>query len=325
MDQPGWDGTSRGGHDSPTGLDRSGVPGGRLAAYAPLLVELNDLKRITASGRSGSIATRLFREAWGALKSDAPPAAVALRIAGRALAATRLADIDRDILSEAGLSPEAITAVLHAAIDAVGDPLPASLRQALKSGLDLQAGPMDAAERPAFVEALAAQPRAGMTRPGTPRIVLEPPENHADHCLMVAVYGVVLAPLFRADQGLVFLAGLAHHLHNAAMPDAGFTGEMLLGAHLDAVIAHFTEAGLRQLAPQLRAVIEGARAVLPDASTPEGRAFHAADAIDRVLQIRQYGRAGALTASQMLDEMELVHAGPVKTFQDQVLREAGLS
>ena len=53
--------------------------------------------------------------------------------------------------------------------------------------------------------------------------------------------------------------------------------------------------------------------------------FHAADAIDRVLQISQYRRAGALTASQMLDEMELVHAGPVKTFQDQVLREAGLS
>ena len=305
--------------------DCLGVPGGRLAAYGPLLTELNDLKRITAAGRVGSIATRLFEAAWGELVGGVAPAAAARRTAGRAVAAARLADIDASVLTEAGLSPAAITAILHAAIDAVGDPLPAALRQALKSGVDPLPTPAEAARLPAFVAALAAQPRAGMTCPGKPRILLEPPENHAEHCLVVAVYGVLLAPLFDAEPGTVFLAGLAHHLHNAGMPDAGFTGEMLLGTHLPAVMAHFTEAGLRQLPPALGASVAGARSILADARTPEGRAFHAADCIDRVLQVRQYGRAGALTAAQMLGEMALVHAGPVKSFQDEVLREAGLA
>lgn len=305
--------------------DRTGVPRGRLAAYGPLFVELNDLKRITAAGRSGSIATRLFKQAWGSLVDGIAPAAVALQITGRALAAARLADLDRSLLSEAGLSHPDVSAILHTAIDAVGASLPKPLRQALQRATDQAAGPVSGPRLPAFVEALAVQPRAGMTCPGKPRILLEPPENHADHCLMVAVYGVVLAPVFEADAGTVFLAALAHHLHNAAMPDAGFTGEVLLGEQLGPVIAHFTEAGLRQLMPPLREAVEGARAVLPDALTPEGRAFHAADAIDRVLQISQYGRASALTAGQMLGEMELVHAGPVKTFQDEVLHEAGLA
>lgn len=312
-------------HEGTLGIERPSVPRGCLAAYGPLFVELNDLKRVTAAGRPGSIATRLFGEAWDALVAGAPPAAVARQTAGRALAAARLADIDHSVLREAGLSRPAIAAILHAAIDAVGGALPDPLRQAMKSGVDPLDETPDAPLLPAFVKALAGQPRAGMTCPGKPRILLEPPENHADHCLVVAVYGVVLAPVFGADPARVFLAALAHHLHNAGMPDAGFTGEVLLGAHLGAVIAHFTEAGLRQLAPPLRAAVEGARAVLPDASTPEGRAFHAADAIDRVLQISQYGRAGALTAAQMLGEMALVHEGPVKTFQDEVLREAGLS
>lgn len=324
MEQAIQGGAVRRDHGGTLGSECASLPHGRLAAYGPLFVELNDLKRITAAGRPGSIATRLFGEAWGALVGGAPPAAVARQIAGRALAAARLADIDRSVLREAGLSLPAIATILHAAIDAVGGALPDPLRQALKSGTDDSLAETPA-RPPAFVEALAAQPRAGMTRPGKPRILLEPPENHADHCLIVAVYGVVLAPVFGADPASVFLASLAHHLHNAAMPDAGFTGEMLLGEHLTTVIAHFTEAGLRQLAPPLRAAVESARAVLPDASTPEGRAFHAADAIDRVLQISQYGRAGALTAAQMLGEMELVHEGPVKTFQDAVLRETGLS
>ncbi|WP_204268457.1 hypothetical protein, partial [Escherichia coli] len=67
---------------------------------------------------------------------------------------------------------------------------------------------------PAFVAALAEQPRAGVTCPGKPRILFEPPENHAEHCLVVAVYGVVLSPFYRADPGTVFLAAMAHHFHN---------------------------------------------------------------------------------------------------------------
>ena len=50
---------------------------------------------------------------------------------------------------------------------------------------------------------------------------------------------------------------------------------------------------------------ERARAVLPDDATAEGRAFHAADCIDRVLQIAQHLRAATLTMVTVLDEMEL--------------------
>ena len=108
------------------------------------------------------------------------------------------------------------------------------------------------------------------------------------------------------------------------MPDSGFTGEVLLGPHLQTVMAHFIDVCLRQLGPALRAEVERARAILPDAATPEGRAFHAADVLDRVLQLNQYSRAATLTPERMLGEMELVHAGPVKAFQDDVLRRAGL-
>jgi 5'-deoxynucleotidase YfbR-like HD superfamily hydrolase len=183
---------------------------------------------------------------------------------------------------------------------------------------------LPAAEPPPFVDALSRQPRAGVTCPGRPRIVLEPPENHAEHCLVVAVYGVLLAPAYGADPVTVFLAGLAHHLHNAAMPDSGFTGEMLLGAHLEPVMARAAAMVLAELPAALRETVERARAVLPDAATPEGRAFHAADVADRVLQIAQHLKAATLTMDVVLGDMELVHDGPVKGFHDDVLRELGL-
>jgi 5'-deoxynucleotidase YfbR-like HD superfamily hydrolase len=289
----------------------------------PLLVELNDLKRIASSGRTGSIATRLFREAWAGIMAGEPPSTLGLAIAARALAAARLGDIDAALLAEAGLSEAETAGVLQGAIEAIGAPLPAALRNALRSAVAVAHRP-NAASLPAFVAALAEQPRAGITCPGKPRILLEPPENHADHCLMVAVYGVVLAPLYGAEPGRVFLAALAHHLHNAAMPDSGFTGEMLLGPHLDRLVAHFTQAALDELPSAIRAQVEDARRILPGTDTPEGEAFHAADALDRVLQVEQYRRAGALSMAQVLGEMELVHAGPVKTHQDAVLRQFGL-
>jgi hypothetical protein len=46
--------------------------------------------------------------------------------------------------------------------------------------------------------------------------------------------------------------------------------------------------------------------------------------IDRVLQVRQYARAAAFTVDQALDELELVHGGPVQAFHLAVLEEAGL-
>ncbi|WP_319799560.1 HD domain-containing protein [Lichenihabitans sp. PAMC28606] len=287
------------------------------------LVELNDLKRIVSAHRVGSIATRLFEDAWAGLESGLSPSEVTWWITGRALAATRLGDLDRVVITKAGVSSAAANDILKTAIDEVVPPFADHLRQPLhdSAGLEVSLG---ASRRLSFVQQLARQPRAGITCPGKPRIILEPPENHAEHCLMVAVYGVLLAPVYEADPTRVFVAGLSHHLHNAGMPDSGFTGEMLLGRHLESLVAHYTQAALGQLVSPLREQVDDARKILPNADTPDGRAFHAADVLDRVIQTTQYTRAAALTPQQMLGEMELVHEGPVKAFQDDVLRQAGL-
>lgn len=287
-----------------------------------LLLELNDLKRIRSASRDGSLATRLFRAAWRALVAGEAAGDVARSVTAAAVAAARLGDLDAETLGVLGLSDGEAGAVLRASFDevsaAVAEPLRSELREKLGSG------EAASADLPPFVAALEEQPRAGVTCPGKPRVILEPPESHAEHCLLVAVYGVLLSPAYGADPTTAFVAGLAHHLHNAAMPDSGFTGEMLLGPHLDAVMARSTAMALDELEPGLRARIVAARAILPDADTPEGRAFHAADAIDRVLQIAQHLQAATLTMARVLGEMALVHDGPVKGFHDRTLSEMRL-
>ena len=249
---------------------------------------------------------------------------VAWRTTATALGAARLGDIDGAILMSAGLNEAEIVGILHAAIEAVGSVLPSTDRRACCRAIAEPLRNPTPVPVPGFVSALERQPRAGITSPGKPRIVLEPAESHAEHCLLVAVYGVLLASSYDADPARVFLAALAHHFHNAGLPDSGFTGEMLLGPHLATVMQHYTAVCLDELDAPLRRAVVDARMILPDAGTPEGRAFHAADVLDRVLQTNQYMRASSLTPGRVLDEMELVHAGPVKAFQDDVLREAGL-
>ncbi len=295
-----------------------------LSDLTTLCVELNDLKRIRSAGRDGSIASRLFRRSWCELVNGCPASAVGWRMAGQALAAARLGDVDGAVLAPAGLGSAEIIHVLQDSIEAVGSALPPPVRAEVCRAI---AEPWQGATPvpvPGFVSALDVQPRAGITSPGRPRIVLEPAESHAEHCLLVAVYGVLLASSYGADPGRVFLAALAHHFHNAGLPDSGFTGEMLLGPHLATVMDHYTAGCLDELDLPLRRAVVDARSILPDAASPEGRAFHAADVLDRVLQTNQYMRAASLTPGRVLDEMELIHAGPVKAFQDDVLRQAGL-
>lgn len=311
------------------------VPSAAPEGLAGLLRELGDLKRVRSAGAPGSIAERRFRTCWAELtaltNSGAPLRAAVEQLTrettARHLAAARLADLDAPTLRELGLGPTEVRDTLRAGYDDVlrqaRDALPAPAVAAWRDALRIDAVGTQDASFP-FVERLARQPRAGVTCPGQPRIILEPAENHAEHCLTVAVYGVLLAPFYGADEGTVFLAGLAHHLHNAAMPDAGFTGEMLLGAQLEPVMARATEAALREVPDALRREIERAREILPDASTPEGRAFHAADVADRVLEIAQHARRAELTMDVVLGEMALVHDGPVKPFHDAVLEAMGL-
>lgn len=239
------------------------------------------------------------------------------------LAAARLGDLDIETLGGLGMDPDAAIKVQRAGVADISAELPDAV-VSLINDVAPQADHESADTTIDFVDRLAAQPRAGVTCPGIQRLVFEPAENHAEHCAIVALYGVILAPVYDADPETVWLASLSHHLHNAFMPDSGFSGEMLLGERLEPLIQRATALCLDQLPAALADRVRIAREILPDVASPEGRAFHAADTLDRVWQIDQHLRPGQVTLDFVLNDMALVHAGPVKTFQDALLRQAGL-
>lgn len=294
-----------------------------LAPLRPLLGRLVDLKRVrTADGPGRSLAQRGFARAWADVAAGDDPAAVAVREAARAVAAVELAGIDADVLGRAGLGGDVIAELFHAAIGKAGAALRADFRADLLAAATAPDGRTRAA--PPFAHRLADQPRAGATHPTRPRLILEPPESHADHCYLVAVIAALLAGQDGADLGPPFLAGLAHHLHNAGLPDAGFAGEELLGGHLQTVVEEFTSDALGELPPAVAGRVRAAFALLPAASSPEAKAFHAADVIDRVLEVFHFDRVARFRAADALDTLGLVHPGPLKAFQDRALAAAGL-
>ena len=292
-----------------------------LAGLRPLLQEVGDAKRVRVASAPGSLAEQAFARAWARLVDGEDAAAVALSETAAAVARARLAGIDREVLVDAGLSADDALEVVRAGFDEVAGPVTEPLRGQLRDALELV---RPCAPAPALADALNRQPRAGATCPGKPRILVEPPESHGDHCLTVAVYGVLVSPLVGAAPVVPFLVGLAHHLHNVALPDAGFAGEVLLGAHLQPVMDRLEQRELEVLPPALADRLRAVLGLRADAVAPESQAFHAADVLDRVLQVHHHARAAAFTASQALDELELVHAGPVQAFHDGVLQAAGL-
>ena len=296
-----------------------GTATGGLRAFSPLAAELGDLKRIRDASSPDGLAVRAFRRAWGRLAAGQDAREIALSVTADCVAAMRLGGLDSLVLADVGVSDP--LAVLARGFDEVAAPIADPLRSTLRTRLGQTS---EASPPPEFVEALIRQPRAGATCPGKPRLVLEPPENHGDHCLVVAVLGVILSQSYGADPATVFVAGLAHHLHNAALPDSGFAGEMLLGRELDAVMRRLFDRALASLPAAVALTCRAALATIGDADTPEGRAFHAADVIDRVLQMRHYEEVARFTTVQALDDLHLVHAGPVQAFHHAVLREAGL-
>ena len=292
-----------------------------LAELRPLLTEVGDAKRVRVAAVSGSLAEQAFARAWGRLVAGEDAAAVALSETAAAVARARLAGIDGAVLRTAGLADDQAQAVLRRAFDEVAAPIAEGLADRLRDALPMlrPAGPP-----PPLAAALNAQPRAGATSPGRPRVIVEPPESHGDHCLTVAVYGCLLAPVVGADPVPPFLLGLAHHLHNVALPDAGFAGEVLLGGALDEVIGTLEERELARLPAALADRLRAVLALRADAVVPASQAFHAADVLDRVLQVHHHARAAAFTATQALDDLELVHVGPVQAFHLDVLAAAGL-
>ncbi len=298
---------------------------GLSPAALPFLRELGDLKRVYSAQGAGSIAERLFVLGWAALARGDAPETVMAQVVASAIVSARLGDLDLATLTALGAGKGAV-AVLERAFDEVADTLDPALAARLRAALPL--GRPAAGAVPAFVDKLARQPRAGVTCPGQPRIMLQPAENHAEHCLIVAVYGVLACGWHGADPVEVFLAGMAHHLHSADMPDSGYSGEMLLGDWLAPVIEEARRLSMAEVTamnPALTARLDAALAPIGGDETAEARAFHTGDVIDRVLEIEQHTRAARLTMGIVLDDYGLVHDGPVKAFHDRILADAGLA
>ena len=191
-----------------------------LADLLPLFRELNGLKRVRVAGKDGSWAERLFFRAWTRLIEGEDVRQIAREETALAVVSTLMAGIDAEVLADGGIPPEARLEILQCAFDKACYPLSPTLAGSLRATLTAEPTRKPVATGPSFVPLLVAQPRAGATRPGYPRIMLEPAENHAEHCAVVAVNGVLAAGVFGADPAVPFLTGLAHHLHNAYLPDA---------------------------------------------------------------------------------------------------------
>ncbi len=285
-----------------------------VGEVARLLGDVAVLKRVRRAGTERSAAELLFLECWARLCAGEAAGQVAGRGCGEALAGARLGMLDAGQRRALGVPPT----VARAALGQSGQPWVDLFGDALDD-----AGPGEAAPPP-VAERLCRQPRAGATRPGHRRLVLWPAESHGDHCLLVAVGGAMLAAAWGCDTSVAFLAGLAHHLHNARLPDIGFEGEVLLGDALEPLVARLRADELAALPRPLAAAIEQALDRTRDAQTPEGRAFHAADVIDRVQEVHVHAAAAAFRPEQALHDLDLVHPGPLQAYQQAVLRDAGL-
>lgn len=301
-----------------------------LDRLVPVLREIVDLKRIHVAGQRGSLMEHLFAQAWAQVAAGFAPSTSALQTTVDVLIATRLGGLDAATLKAHNL-PEADVRdlrrrTLHDVGDALDDALLERLDETLTSDTPKEdpIGGSAVKAAPGFVRRLNDQPRAGATYPGQPRLVLTPTESHGDHSGAVAIFAVLVAPVFEAEAGTVFLAGLAHHLHNATLPDAGHAGDVLLGEHRDPLIQEARARALGDLHRPVRQTTEEALDHTRHLDTPEAKAFHAADVLDRVLEMEWHARTARFTLGTALDDYNIVHEGFTQSFHEQVLRDADL-
>ena len=306
-------------------------------ATAALLSELQDLKRLAPAGVRHSLADELFVTAWAAVLAGADDwSRIAYRTTARAVLYVLFPGVDAAFFRVAGLSADAVREVCTRACDRTLDgrtdaTTRTRIREALHdviaefSGDDAQVqNDPDEARLLPCLQRLRTQPRAGATHPDHPRLVLSPPESHADHCLMTAVYASLHAAEYGADAGQAFVCGLAHHLHNAYLPDCGWAGELALEPYLQQTIDNCRAAALESFPGPLRERIRQALRHHESIATPEGKAISAGDVLDRVLDVKWRVRAAAVTEAKVLGDLDLVHPGPLKNFQTDLLNATGL-
>ena len=289
-----------------------------LAELTPLLRRMNGLKRVrTARGGRRSLVDTAFAQGWSRLVAGEDAAEVAVKLAGRLVAQVSLAGLTPEILREHGAADREAKAVFSAAVRGfVGDD-----RLAEAAGADASE-----ADPPAFVGVLLDQPRAGATHPSAARLFLEPAESHGDHCGMTAAYAVLLAPVLGADAGVACTIGLAHHLFNASLPDIGFAGDRLLAAHglAEKVTAAAFDMAYAQLDEPLRSRVREALTHTRRTDTPEARCFHAADVLDRTLEMAWHAESAGFTLRDAIVGRNIVHEAPEQQLQRRVLEAAGV-
>ncbi len=300
-----------------------------LASTSKLLAELEDLKRQQPAHYARSIASTLFVESWRRLRTGEAADTIAADITVKALVSILLPGCDARFFREAELDTDAATDIYRQSLQTSAQHrVDATLYDHLVSRVPTIVNSYFEPVREApsedvwFVEALCQQPRAGATKPEKPRLLLVPPEMHSDHCLMTAVFAVLLSPYYDASLAQPFLTGLSHHLHNAVLPDCGFGGEVLLAPWLTKIMDTAKAKALGSLDETLAQQIRKSIAVHEDLDLPEGRAASAADVLDRVLDVQWRTRVAQVRNEDILSELELVHAGPIQQFQTDLLQRA---
>lgn len=307
-----------------------------LGQLKHLLPQLQDLKRQQPAHYKKSIASSLFTESWKRLFYGENSEEIALKITLKALLSLVLPGCDAYFFKTAKIDSKSAENILKSAFSELiegkihpelfgqlFDEIP-NLVTEFYSENDFGVKKTNFDQKYWFVEALCKQPRAGATKPGMPRLLLVPPEMHSDHCLITAVYAVLLSPCFEAEVGLPFLTGLAHHLHNAVLPDCGFAGEIALGDHLQPIIENSRAEALNKVGTTESEIITKAINNHENLNNAEGQSSSAADVLDRVLDIKWRVRAASVTEKDVLDDLELVHDGPIKSFQTAILKSADL-
>ena len=308
---------------------------GHIAELTPLLRQLNGLKRVRSAQlrlfrRQPSRVDHTFARAWWRLLDQEDADRVALSETAELITGVTLGPATPDAFARFALQPYHVKEIATAAFNEVADAIAPDLRGRLRATFDF---PLNAIETlsPIIdgVEPLLAQPRAGATHPTQPRLFLEPAESHGDHCGMVAAYGVLLSPHFDADPTTAFMIGLAHHLFNVHLPDLGFAGDRVLAksGHHERVMDEAWRlgfAGIEKVNPNLANRVREALTHTKRTDTPEAKTFHAADVIDRTLEMAWHAEAAGFTLADAMGRMNIVHEAPEQALQREVLEAAGI-
>ena len=303
----------------------------RSAAVTRLLRQWADLKRIESHRFDRSMADHRFAVTLhdlDAARGDADAVrAVADREAAIAIVATRCGAMDVASLIELNVAPQRAASVALSAIDehaaALTDDAAADVRVAAER-LPRHVDSPPSTTISKLADRLSREPRSGATAVGKSRVLVTPTESQSAHSYTAALGGWLIAHLIGGDPAVAFLTGILHHVHNAYLPDSGFAGEVLLGDDLGPVLDTARRLACRHLHAETAGMVFESGHRMSHVDDATARAINAADAADRVLQTHYHQQVADYDAARVCDELDLVHEGPLQSFQNDMLDRLGI-